>query len=138
MNNVTLIGRCVADPKLTTLQNGNSKTEVTIACERSMSKEKKEEAKSKGWPTADFPRCIFWGKSAENVAKYFSKGSMIAVQGSIQTGSYTNAEGAKIYTTDVNANHFEFVGGAESKPKEETYNADDFMEIDEDMDSIPF
>lgn len=110
INNVTLIGRCVADPKLTTLQNGNSKTEVTIACERSMSKDKKEEAKSKGWPTADFPRCIFWGKSAENVAKYFAKGSMIAVQGSIQTGSYTNAEGAKIYTTDVNANHFEFVG----------------------------
>lgn len=151
MNEVILIGRCVADPKLTTMQNGNSKTEVTVACERNMSREKKEEAKSKGWPTADFPRCIFWGKSAETVAKYFSKGSMIVVKGSIQTGSYTNAEGAKIYTTDVNANHFEFVGdskgggnknggamaGGGSDDGMGNYNPDDFQAIEDDED-IPF
>lgn len=151
INHVTLIGRCTSDPKLSTVGSGTSKAEVTVACERVMSKEKKEEAKAKGYPTADFPRCIFWGKSAENVARYFSKGSMIAVTGSIQTGSYQNAEGSKVYTTDVNATHFEFVGeskGGENKGNDPmagggsgdgmgNYNPDDFKDPDLEED-IPF
>lgn len=81
---------------------------------------------------ADFIPCVCFGKNADFAAKYLHKGMKIAVEGRIQTGSYTNKEGNKVYTTDVivNAHHF-----CESKTSEsKTENADDFMNVQAGID----
>ena len=64
--------------------------------------------KQDGQPTADFPRVIAWGKTAEFIEKYFHKGMKIAIDGRIQTGSYTNKDGQTVYTTDIVAENVEF------------------------------
>ena len=65
--------------------------------------------KQEGQPTADFINCIAFGKTAEVIEKYVVKGTKIAVVGHIQTGSYTNKDGATVYTTDVVADRVEFL-----------------------------
>lgn len=138
MNQVIIIGKLTKDPELKYAQNGNAIANFTVAVDRNYSKDKKAELKSKGQPTADFIRVIAWGKTAELCANYLAKGKQVAVNGSIQTSTYKSNTGETRYSTDVLANNVEFLGSAESKPKEETYNADDFMEIDEDMEKCPF
>ena len=93
MNNVSLMGRLTADPELKTTQNGISYCRFTVAVNR-YSKD--------GEDTADFISCVAWRSTAEFICKYFLKGSKIALIGSIQTGSYTDKDGRKVYTTDVN------------------------------------
>ena len=90
----------------------------------------------------DFPNCVAIGKTAENIAKFFHKGSMIAVTGRIQTGSYKNKDGQTVYTTDVMIEDFDFV---ESKKKADGGEAreskpDDFMEMPSGLDTedLPF
>lgn len=102
MNNVILIGRLANDPELS--YTPNSQTAVcrfTLA----VSRMKRDDP-------ADFIRITVWGKQAENCDRYLSKGRQAAVHGRIQTGSYTNRDGAKVYTTEVVANSVEFVGSA--------------------------
>ena len=93
MNSVSLMGRLIADPELKTTQNGISYCRFTIAVNR-YSKD--------GEDTADFISCVAWRSTAEFICKYFLKGNKIALSGSIQTGSYTDKDGRKVYTTDVN------------------------------------
>ena len=93
MNSVSLMGRLAADPELKTTQNGISYCRFTLAVNR-YSKD--------GEDTADFISCVAWRSTAEFICKYFLKGSKIALSGSIQTGSYTDKDGRKVYTTDVN------------------------------------
>lgn len=114
MNQVVLIGRLTKDPEIRYAQNGNAQCIFTLAVDRGLSREKKEEMAAEGKPTADFIRIVVWGKSAENCSKYLSKGSQCAVSGRIVTGSYEASDGTRRYTTDVNANFVEFLRGTES------------------------
>lgn len=94
--------------------------------------------KTEGQPEADFISCVAFGKTADFIGKYFHKGMKMLLDGRIQTGSYTNKEGAKVYTTDVIAESVEF---AESKrtdaPQESTGN--EFVNIPDEVDAqLPF
>lgn len=131
MNSVILIGRTTKEIELRYSQNQTAIARFTVAVDR--------RDKNGG---ADFIGCLAFGKTAENMEKYVHKGDRIAVSGRIQTGSYTDKDGKKIYTTDVVAGRVEFIeskrnGGnslppAQGKPSE----YDGFMEID-DAD-LPF
>ena len=99
MNNVTLLGRLTADPVVRYAAKEGEQTAVanfTLAVDRQYGKE------------TDFIRCIAFGKRAETIDNFCKKGTKIALVGSIQTGSYTNKEGQKVYTTDVIFNSFDF------------------------------
>lgn len=129
MNNVTLMGRLTRDPEIK-----ENVTSYTIAVDRRFKKD--------GEPTADFIRCVAFGKAAEFAAKWFTKGTSVAVSGRIQTGSYTNKDGAKVYTTDVIVEQQEFAGSrkenAMAQPKAETPE-DDWMRIaDGIQEELPF
>lgn len=105
MNNVNLIGRLTADPEIRTANN-KDKTQIanfTLAIDRV------------GGEDADFIRCVAFGRAAEFVEDYFTKGQRVGVTGRIQTGSYENKDGQKIYTTDVIVEHLDF---ADSKKDE--------------------
>lgn len=106
MNKVILMGRLTRDPEVRYSQGENSTAiaRYTIAVDRKY--------KADGQPTADFINCIAFGKLGEFVEKYFRKGTKILVTGRIQTGSFTNKDGQKVYTTDVVVEEQEF---AESK-----------------------
>ena len=110
MNNVVLIGNLVRDPELRYTQSGTAFTRFTLAVSRGLSKDKKAEMEQKGQPTADFISVTSWGKTAELVANYLSKGRQLAVQGRIQTSSYEGQDGKRIYRTDVVADRVEFIG----------------------------
>lgn len=101
MNKAILIGRLTKDPE--TRQGETTVSKFTLAVNR---------AYAKTSPSTDFISCVAFGKTAEFIDKYIKQGTKIAVEGHIQTGSYTNKEGAKVYTTDVVIDSVEF---AESK-----------------------
>lgn len=114
MNNVILMGRLTRDPDVRwkTLQDGTSTAtgRYTLAVDRIGAKD--------GSQTADFVSCVAFGKAAEFAEKYLHQGVKIVIRGRIQTGSYTNREGQKVYTTDVVIESQEF---AESKAANENY-----------------
>lgn len=101
MNNVTLMGRLVADPELRHTQTGTAMCRFRIAVDRTFVKPGEERQ-------ADFIDIVAWQQRAEFVCKYFSKGSKIALTGEIRTGSYTDKDGNKRNTFEVWANNFEF------------------------------
>ncbi len=103
MNNIVLIGRITKDPELKYTNNGKGNTRFTLAVQRN-----KDEA--------DFINCVAWEKTAENIAEYFKKGSQIAVQGAIRTGSYEK-DGRTVYTTDVWIYKFDFIGNNQNVKK---------------------
>ena len=109
MNKVILMGRLTRDPDVRYSQGENSSAiaRYTLAVDRRYTRRDDPNAQ-----TADFISCVAFGKSAEFAEKYLKKGTKIVVSGRIQTGSYTNKEGVKVYTTDVVAEDQEF---AESK-----------------------
>ena len=133
MNNVCLVGRLTRDPETRITPNGLAVTRFSVAVDRRFKRD--------GEQTADFINCVSFGKTAEFVEKYFSKGQRIGLTGRIQTGSYTNKEGKKVYTTDVVAENVEFVESKkqnESKPKEADIG-DGFMNIPSGIDEeLPF
>lgn len=106
MNQVTLIGRLTADPEIRFTAGGTAVANFTLAVGRKFKNEN-------GETESDFIRCIAWGKRAETIADYVKKGHLFGVNGSIQTGSYDDREGRKVYTTDVLVNEFDFL-----QPKE--------------------
>lgn len=114
MNNVALTGRIAKDLELKYTQNGKAYCRFTLAVDRGLSKEKKQEAEANGQPTADFINCIAWGTTAEVLNKYTAKGKKILVNGSIETGSYTTQDGSKRYTTDVLVNRAEILEFADN------------------------
>ena len=110
MNSVSLMGRLTRDPEVRYTANTQmANARFVVAVNRKLSKEKRQEAENNGYPTADFISCMAWGKTAENIGNYFKKGQRIAVSGHIQTGSYENQQGQRIYTTDVVVDSFDFV-----------------------------
>lgn len=141
MNKVVLLGRLVRDPEVRYSQ-GDKPTAVaqwTLAVDRKFKRE--------GEPDADFISCKAFGKTAEFVEKYFKQGSKIALEGHIQTGSYTNKEGVKVYTTDVMVEQVEFAeskgsgsgDGGSSRPAPSQAQGEGFMNIPEDLgEELPF
>lgn len=109
MNKVVLIGRLTKDPDLRYTQSGMAVCQFTLAVNKNLSKDKKEELEAQNKPTADFPRIIIWGKMGENASRYLKKGSQCAIDGSIQTGSYEDNNGNRVFTTDIVAQHVEFL-----------------------------
>ncbi len=154
MNSVILIGRLTRDPELRYLSTGMAVSRFSIAVDKDLSREKKQEFESKGQPTADFINIVVWGKQAENCANYLVKGRLVAIQGRIQTGSYTAQDGTKRYTTDVVADRVQFLEWGEARQGSQSQNREfnqnfnqsrDFgMDIDmdgfhpADDDDIPF
>lgn len=110
MNKVIIIGRVVKDFELKYTTNNMATCSFTLAVDKGLSREKRQEAEANNRPTADFPRIVVWGKLAENASAYLSKGSKCAIEGRIQTGSYQDREtGKTVYTTDVVADKVEFL-----------------------------
>ena len=107
MNKVTLHGRVAKDPDVKTTQSGQTVTRITIAVDRYT--KAGEERK------ADFISCTAWGNTAQFLAKYFTKGKEILCEGRIQTGSYTDKDGRKVYTTDIVLDRVEFCGSSGAK-----------------------
>lgn len=154
MNNVILIGRLVRDPELRYNQgSGMALCQFTIAVDKNLSRDKKQQFEAQGKPTADFIRIVVWGKQAENCNTYLEKGRKVAVQGSISTSSYKAQNGETRYSTDVLANQIEFLEWGEKKenqgaPRRQSDAADsNFSSFDNDYpgdfqaiedDSIPF
>ena len=110
MNLVVLIGRLTRDPELKYLANtGTPVATFSLAVDRELSKDKRQEVESKGQPTADFINIVVWGKQAENCANYLKKGKLAAVSGRLQSRSYEGKDGTKRYITEVVATRVEFL-----------------------------
>ena len=143
INTVVLMGRLTYDPELRTTPNGVSVIQFQVACDRNFQRSGEERK-------ADFIDVTAWRQTAEFVSRYFRKGSMIAVEGSIQTDNYTDRDGNKRKTVQVVANNVSFCGSkAESntasnpvynQPAPSYASADnsDFEEIIDDEDDLPF
>lgn len=102
MNNVTLIGRLTRDPEVRyTSGSQMAVARFSVAIDRPV--------KSGQDKQTDFPSIVVFGKQAENCERYLSKGKLVGIEGRIQTGSYTNKDGNKVYTTDVVASRVEFL-----------------------------
>lgn len=133
MNSVQLLGRLVRDPEVRYTDGGATIASLTLAVDRRF--------KQEGGETADFISCKAFGKTAEFIEKYFSKGKKLALNGRIQTGSYTNKEGAKVYTTEVIVENVEFVEskGAEQNSGSTNVKDDGFMNVPDGIDEeLPF
>ena len=106
MNKVILLGRICNDPELRQTQNGIASCQFTVAVNRKFAD------KNTGERQADFIRCQAWRQTAEFVGKYFSKGKMIALEGSLRTGSYQDKNHPDVmhYTTDLMVDNVEFCG----------------------------
>ena len=134
MNKVILIGRIVAEPDLRATTSGKSVASYRLAVDRAV--------KQEGQPTADFINCVAWGRNAEFASAFLHKGMKIAVEGSIQTGSYEK-DGVKHYTTDIIVDELEFL---ETRAEAQRGRAEDVgaffgapPEIADDPDSeLPF
>ena len=141
MNTAVLIGRLTRDPELRYIPNsGAAVTNFTLAVDKQLTKDKKEEMESKNQPTADFIRIVVWGKMAENCVNYLAKGRLVAVQGRIQTGSYDAQDGSKRYTFEVVANNVEFLEWGDKKDNTSSQDAFNDLSMYEPVgnDDIPF
>ena len=107
MNHFVGIGRLTKDPEIRYTQGdqGTKIASFTLAIDRKVKRD--------GQPTADFINCKAFGKTADIVEQYAPKGKQIAITGEIQTGSYTNKEGRKVYTTDIICNQVQLLGSAD-------------------------
>lgn len=145
MNKVVLMGRLTRDPEIRYTQGADQMciARYTLAVDRRIRQE--------GQQNADFISCVVFGKGAEFAERYLKQGTKILITGRIQTGSYTNREGRKIYTTDVIVEEQEFTeskaaaegtkaaaGQQEAKKQPET-DKDGFMQIPDGIDEeLPF
>ena len=114
MNRVILCGRLTKDPDVRTSQSGVTTARYSLAVDRRGRQEQGEQ-------TADFINCVTFGKGAEFAEKFLRKGTKILVEGHIQTGSYTNREGQRVFTTDVIVETHEFVEPKVPNVAQETY-----------------
>ncbi len=103
LNVVAIMGRLVADPELRTTTQGNSVCSFRIACDRSYVQQGQERQ-------ADFIDIVAWRQQADFVSKYFQKGSLIAIEGSLQTRQYQDKQGSKRTAVEVVANNISFAG----------------------------
>ena len=147
INMVALMGRMTYSPELKSTPNGVSVLRFQVACDRNYQKDSQNRQ-------ADFIDCIAWRQTAEFISRYFHKGSMIAVEGTLQTSNYTDKDGNKRKQIEVLANNVSFCGskaengsqGTQGAQNEQytqggidiNYDDVDFEEIDVDDDDLPF
>lgn len=129
MNKVILIGRLARDPEMRTTPSGVATTSFTIAVQRNY-------ANAQGDREADFISCVAWRKQAENIAKYCSKGSQVAVDGRIQTRNYDAQDGTKRYVTEVIADNVSFLGGRSTSSESSSYAANNYNNVSNTNDSM--
>ena len=138
MNIVLMIGRIVADPETRTTESGMMIAKYRLAVDRQFKRD--------GEPTADFFNCTAFGKAGEFADRYLNKGMKIAIEGRLQTGSYTNKDGNKVYTTDIIVERHEFCeskgsrsdSGEVSNPHEMTKaEIDEIINVETD-EELPF
>ena len=151
LNVVAIMGRLVADPELRTTQSGTNVCSFRIACDRNFARQGEQRQ-------ADFIDIVAWRQQAEFVSKYFQKGSLIAIEGSLQTRQYQDKQGNNRTAVEVVANNINFAGpkssnqnsapsyqnaaparpaAVEAAPSYSAGSADDFAVID-DSDDLPF
>ncbi len=144
MNKVILMGRLTRDPDVRYSQGPESMAvaRFTLAVDRRYNRNASEQ-------TADFISCVAFGRTGEFAEKYLRKGTKVVASGRIQTGSYTNKDGQKVYTTDVVVEEVEFaesknaasgnLGGAPSQPASSSASAEGFMSIPDEIENdLPF
>lgn len=146
MNKVILMGRLTRDPEVRYTQGDNASAvaRFSLAVDRRFKKD--------GEQTADFINCVAFGKTGEFIEKYGRKGTKFVVEGRIQTGSYTNKDGQKVYTTDVVVEQVEFAeskatsgqngnqsSSAPTRPEPASADSNGFMNIPDSIDEeLPF
>lgn len=134
MNSVQLLGRLTRDPDVRYTDGGSTIARFSLAVDRRF--------KQEGGDTADFINCIAFGKTAEFIERYIFKGTKIALNGRIQTGSYANKDGVKVYTTDVVVENVEFAESKNSNAGNSTPAPapnGDFMSVPDGIDEeLPF
>lgn len=137
LNRVILIGRLTRDPELKYTPAGVAVTQFTIAVDRQF--------KSEGQQDADFIPIVTWRQLAENCANYLRKGRLAAVEGRIQTRHYENAEGKRVYVTEVIADNVRFLESNRDDKPQDSPNAsqddpfkDDGRPIDISENDLPF
>lgn len=139
MNSVNIIGRLTRDPEVKYTDNQLAVCRFSVAIDRGKDKDGNDRG-------ADFPNCIAFGKTAENIGKFFSKGRKIGLNGRLQTGSYEK-DGVKHYTTDIIIDRFDFCDSgnnnngngftrSEGAPLDNSDIPDGFEVIDDD--DVPF
>lgn len=124
MNKVILVGRITKDPELRSIQSGSSVVNFTIAVNRPVAQNQDQNANN-----ADFINCVIWNKQAENLAKYVKQGSLIGVEGRIQTRSY-ESNGTTRYITEVLCDNVQFLetkkDGAKAQSDDSSNDEDPF------------
>ncbi len=123
MNKVILIGRLTRDPEMRTTASGTSVTRFSIAVQRPFQDQNGERG-------ADFINCVAWRRQAENIGKYCTKGTQVAIEGRIQTGSYDAQDGTKRYTTDIVCDNVTFLGSKNN-------NGSVVSPVDNTVDEMP-
>lgn len=130
INRVVLVGRMTRDPELRRTPQGDAVTSFTLAVNRNFTSRD-------GQQQADFINCVVWRKPAENVERYCSKGSLVGVEGRIQTRSYDNTQGQKVYVVEVICDSVQFLETKSARERqlqqmqqpqnkvEKTYNSED-------------
>lgn len=129
MNNICITGRLTSTPEIKTTTSGVSVCSVSIAVDR--------DYKVNGEKATDFIACVFWRGTAEFVGKYFSKGDMIAVVGSLESRKYKDKEGNSRTVWEVKADKVNFCGGKKEVSQD---NTQDFEDVSEEIsdDTLPF
>ena len=138
INIVALMGRLTFEPEVRTTPSGVSVMRFQVACDRKYQKSGQDRQ-------ADFIDCVAWRQTAEFISRYFHKGSMIAVEGTLQTSSYTDKNGNQRKQVEVLANNVSFCGsksesgaaGSQANPNCSSADNSDFDEIPDD-DDLPF
>lgn len=118
INRVILVGRLTKNPEIRKTPNGASICKFTLAVSRKV--------KAQGQPDADFISCVAWNKTADLMYQYLKKGSLIGVDGRLQTGKFTNNNGETIYTCDVMVESLQFL---DKKEEAQNNNANQEREM---------
>lgn len=125
LNRVTLVGRLTKDPELRRTSSGKAVASFTLAVNRNF--------KTGDGQEADFINCVCWGKVAENTANYCSKGSLVSIDGRLQTRNYENNQGQKVFVTEIVADSVQFletkrnINIQEEAPKQEQKKSDGYV-----------
>lgn len=128
MNSVNLIGRLTRDPEVRYTNDQMAIANFTLAIDRPPRKD--------GTKETDFPRVTVFGRMAENCQRFLTKGRLVGVEGRLQTGSYINKNGDKVYTTDVIASRVEFLEWGNQRNNQYESNSNDNPDIPEGFEAI--
>ena len=126
INRVVLVGRMTRDPELRRTQNGSAVASFTLAMNRPKRNDEEQQA--------DYISCVVWNKVAENVDKYCSKGSLVGVEGRLRSRSYDNAQGQRVYVTEVVCDSVQFL---ETKSKDQYQQPTQNQQQDSFMNENP-